>query len=95
MRTLSRLLLFTLVGLALGITGVSADDKSEYDRRNAERFRSLFAWLDRDGDRAVTLSEAYGDLNFSPVFNDMDINRDGVVTADELNRYVEQRYGRR
>jgi hypothetical protein len=93
MRTLSRLLLFTL--LASGITSVSADERSDYNRRNAERYSSLFVWLDRDGDRAVTLLESYGDLNFSPVFNDMDINRDGVVTADELNRYVEQRYGGR
>ena len=95
MRMLSRQLLFTLVVLASCNTGASADDKSEYDRRSAERYRSLFQSLDRNGDRVVTLSESYGDLNFSPVFNDMDINRDEAVTAEELNRYLEQRYGAR
>ena len=40
-------------------------------------------------------SEAHGDLNFTPSFNDMDINRDGIVTKAELDRVLEQEYGMR
>ncbi len=37
--------------------------------------------------------EVQGDLNFSPYFDAMDINRDGLVTAGELQRYIEHHHG--
>jgi hypothetical protein len=40
----------------------------------------------------VTRDEVIHDLDFAPRFNDMDINRDGVITADELQRYLAWRY---
>jgi hypothetical protein len=70
-----------------------ADAKSDYDQRSAARYTALFQSLDRNGDRTVTRVEAQGDLNLGPVFDDMDINRDGVVTNAELQRYIEQRHG--
>ena len=73
--------------------GVAADDKSEYTRRAAARDLSLFHSLDRTADGAVTLFEARGDINFLPRFDDMEVNMDGVVTAAELHRYLEQQYG--
>jgi Ca2+-binding EF-hand superfamily protein len=95
MRTPTMMSLLVVVGLASAVTGAVADDKADYDRRNAERYTSLFAWLDRDGDGAVTRTESFGDVNFTPVFDDMDIDRDGAVTTAELRRYVDERFGRR
>jgi Ca2+-binding EF-hand superfamily protein len=81
-----------LLGVAL-TSRAAEDDKSEFDRRAAERYVSLFQALDLDNDGSVSKAEARGDLNFGPVFDDMDINRDGFVTAEELQRFVAQRYG--
>lgn len=89
MHTLKKCLLAPITALCVGI-GISsaADDRSEYNRRVSERFQSLFQSLDRNGDGGVTVAEAQGDLNFLPYFEDMDINRDGIVTAEELRRYL-------
>ncbi len=84
-----------LVLLMACAAGAGADDKSDYNRRAAERDLSLFQSLDRNTDGAVTRTEAHGDINFLPRFNDMDINMDGIVTTTELHRYLEQQYGAR
>ena len=75
------------------VAGVRADDKADYDRRAAVRYMELFQSLDRNGDGAVSRDEAQGDLNFSPRFDDMDIDRNGFVTLPELQRYVDQQHG--
>ena len=67
-----------------------ADARTEYYQRAAERDTAMFGALDRDNDRSVTRLEAHGDLNFGPRFDDMDTNRDGTVTADELRRYIDE-----
>jgi hypothetical protein len=72
--------------------GTRAQDKAEYDRRGTAHDMSLFQSLDRNNDQAVTRLEAAGDLDFGPRFDDMDINRDGIVTRAELQRYVEREY---
>jgi hypothetical protein len=74
-------------------SGVAADERGDYYQRVAARDTALFHALDVDHDDLVTRSEAQGDLDFGPRFNDMDINRDGVVTLPELQRYIEQQYG--
>jgi Ca2+-binding EF-hand superfamily protein len=71
----------------------SADDKANYNKRAAERFVSLFQSLDRNGDGAVTRDEAKGDLTFVPRFDDMDIDRNGIVSAEELRRFIEAQFG--
>jgi len=79
--------------MAACVAGAAADDKAEYDRRAAARYSMLFQSLDRDADGMVTRVEAQGDLNFGPRFADMDINRDGVVTTAELQRFIAQEHG--
>ena len=86
-------LVISLGLLAACVSGAGADDKAAYERRAADRYMTLFQSLDRNSDGRVTLAEAHGDLNFSPRFDDMDINRDGIVTMEELQRYIEQQYG--
>ena len=91
LRVVSLLLVCLVLPRYSSVAG--ADDKSDYDQRSAARYAALFQSLDRNGDSTVTRVEAYGDLNLGPIFDDMDINRDGVVTTAELHRYTEQRYG--
>jgi hypothetical protein len=77
----------------MGFGGIGwADDKADYDKRAVARYTQLFTALDRNADQVVTLDEARGDLNFVPAFDDMDINRDGAVTKQELERYLERAF---
>ena len=84
-----------LAALLAMATFAGADDRSDYNRRAAARDLELFHSLDRNGDGVVTRAEAQGDINFLPRFTDMEVDMDGVVTLEELHRYVEQRYGAR
>ena len=90
--TTIRLLVVALLA-AWALNAAAADGEAEYDRRNAERYVALFTALDRNADGNVTRAEAQGDLTFAPRFDDMDINRDGVVTVAELQRFVLQEHG--
>lgn len=92
MTTFSRRLLTTAL-LLVAMTSVAAQDKIEYDRRNATRYLDLFQMLDRDNDGVVSWSETQGDVNFLPRFDDIDIDRDGRVTKSELYRYLGQVHG--
>jgi hypothetical protein len=92
MRRTSLVLLLGLL-VALNAAVASAQDKAAFERRVIERYVSLFEWLDRNHDMAVSRVEAQGDVNFLPVFNDMDIDRDGIVTRAELDRFLTLRYG--
>lgn len=79
-----------LIACALG---AEADDRSEYNRRAADRDLRLFHSLDLNADGAVTLREARGDINFLPRFDDMEVDMDGIVTLAEVQRYIERHYG--
>lgn len=76
-----------------GTPVASADERTEYNRRAADRLSGLFKALDRDSDGTVTRVEAKGDLNFGPRFDDMDIDRNGIVTGAELQRFLRQEFG--
>jgi hypothetical protein len=86
-----------MVGALLLTSGAAsaaaADGKAEYELRSAQRYVAIFLSLDRNKDGVVSRPEARGDLNFSPHFDAMDIDRDGIVTAAELERYVAQQHG--
>jgi hypothetical protein len=75
-----------VAALASGHT--SADDRADYERKSVARYVELFTWLDRDRGGAVSRLEAEGELNFTPVFDDIDINRDGLATKAELDRFL-------
>ena len=82
-----------LVTLLSAGTAAWPDDRSEYNRRAAARISALFQSLDRNADGFVTREEGRGDVNFVPRFDDMDINRDAIVSADELRRFIQAQFG--
>ena len=87
---------FFAAALLLAVSaGSNPQDRDDYQRRAVERFLDLLQALDRDVDATITRSETQGDVNFPPHFDDIDINRDGVVTKGELHRYLELQHGMR
>lgn len=80
------------VALATVAAAAAADDRAEYYRRAATADLAAFRALDLDRDGRLGREEARGDLNLGPRFDDIDINRDGVITAEEMERYIVQTY---
>ena len=68
-------------------------DRDEFQQRAAREDMAAFRNLDLDGDGRLTHDEVRPDVSFGPRFDDVDINRDGVIDADEMRRYLEQTYG--
>jgi Ca2+-binding EF-hand superfamily protein len=66
-----------------------ADDRADYNRRSAERYIAMFRLADLNKDNVVTVGEAQVTIELLANFNDIDTNRDGVITWDELMRYIE------
>ena len=80
--------------LFLPAASLAADDaRTAYYQRNANADLEKFRALDVDRNNAITREEVRGDVDFAPRFDDIDVNRDGVVTLDELLAYVERQYG--
>ena len=84
----------TAAGLAL-VTGAAlaqVDQRTEYNRRVAARDVALFGQLDRNADGRLTRDEVKGDNDLGPRFDDIDINRDGVITQEELTRFIDANF---
>ncbi len=86
-----RVAVFTAGALCVGAAVAAAPP--DYLRRAAQQDEASFRVLDRDQDGRLTLEEARGNNDWQARFNDIDINRDGVITREELARYIAARYG--
>ena len=79
--------------LAHGAAVPADGDRETYNRRAAQTDMSLFRELDRSSNGFLIKEDTRGDLRLGPRFDDIDINRDGIVTPQEMRSYVEQTYG--
>ena len=74
-------------------TSVLADnDRERYNRRAAQSDMSLFLELDRSGNGFLTREDTSGDMRLGTRFDDIDTNRDGIITPQEMRSYIEQTY---
>jgi len=73
-----------VAALAAGAALAQAPDA--YVQRVVDNYRAAFARYERNG--VVTREAVRADLVFGPVFDDIDINRDGVITRAELDRFL-------
>ena len=90
-------LFFALVLMA-GPAGAQTQDqveggRTEYQRSSITRYIEMFKAQDFNRSERVTWQEVQGNVEFMAVFDDIDINRDGVVTKAELDRYLALRFG--
>jgi len=75
-----------VVAAVLAAGTAFAQAPAEYLKRVADSYRSAFAAYERNG--VVTRVQVQGDLFLQPRFDDIDINRDGVITRAELERFL-------
>ena len=72
---------------------VADDDKERYNRRAAQTDAALFSELDRGGNGFLTRADVQGDMRLGTRFDDIDINRDDIITPQEMQAYIERTYG--
>ena len=72
---------------------VADDDKARYNRRAAQTDAALFSELDRGGNGFLTRADVQGDMRLGTRFDDIDTNRDDVITPQEMRAYIERTYG--
>ena len=80
--------LITLMAACISTLAV-ADDRADYNRQSAERYIAMFRLADLNKDNVVIVGEAQGIIELQAHFNDIDTNRDGDITWEELTRYIE------
>jgi hypothetical protein len=69
------------------------DDEARYNQRAAQTDMSLFREMDRAGNGLLTKDDVRGDMRLGTRFDDIDTNRDEVVTPQEMRAYIEKTYG--
>jgi hypothetical protein len=82
-----RAVIALIAALAAGAAGAAfAQPPADYLKRVADSYRAAFNAHERNG--VVTRAAVRGDLFFEPWFDAIDINRDGVITREELDRFL-------
>ena len=64
-----------------------------YKQRAAQTDLSVFRELDRAGKGHLIKEDARGDMRLGTRFDDIDTNRDEIVTLQEMQAYIEKSYG--
>ena len=70
-----------------------ANDEAMYNQRAAQTDLSLFREMDRAGKGFLTVEDTRMDMRLGTRFDDIDTNRDGSVTLQEMRAYIEKTYG--
>ena len=68
-------------------------DEARYNQRAAQTDITLFRELDRAGLGLLAREDVRGDMRLGTRFDDIDTNRDEVVTLQEMQAYIEKSYG--
>ncbi|HSD44943.1 MAG TPA: hypothetical protein VLD36_24115 [Burkholderiales bacterium] len=80
-------MLIAAAALAAGIA-LAQQPPTDYLKRVADHYRNAFVAADTGGKGYITRDDIQGNLFLLPVFDTMDINRDGRVTKEELERFL-------
>jgi hypothetical protein len=79
--------------LACGAQVGANGDAAAYKQRAARTDLALFREMDRAGNGFLAREDTRSDLNLGARFDDIDTNRDGIVTLREMQVYIEKNYG--
>jgi hypothetical protein len=76
-----------------GVIFAADGDEAAYNQRAAQTDMSLFRELAGTGNDFLTREGVRGDMRLGPRFDDIDTNRDEIVTQQEMRIYIERKYG--
>jgi hypothetical protein len=79
--------------LSVHCMNIWANDEAMYNQRAAQTDMSLFRELDRAGSGFLAREDTRMDMRLGTRFDDIDTNRDGIVTLQEMQIYIEKTYG--
>ena len=79
--------------LATGVSVWANAEKAGYYQRAAQTDMTLFREMNRAGNGRLTKDEVRGDMRLGTRFDDIDTNRDEIVTLEEMRAYIEKTYG--
>jgi hypothetical protein len=83
----------TRTSLALAVIAFStmavATGRDVYNQRSADRFVAMFLAADVDRDDTISRADAGSSIELAARFDDVDINRDGIITREELTRFID------
>ena len=82
-----RAMVIAAAALAAGIA-FAQQPPADYLKRVADAYRAAFTAADRGDKGYITRDEIQGNLFLLPVFDSVDVNRDGRVTKEELDRFL-------
>jgi Ca2+-binding EF-hand superfamily protein len=80
-------MLLVAAALAAGIV-FGQQPPADYLKRVADHYRAAFVAASGGTKGYITREDVQGNLLLLPVFDAMDINRDGRVTTQELDRFL-------
>jgi Ca2+-binding EF-hand superfamily protein len=80
-------LLIAAAALAVGVA-FAQQPPADFLKRVADHYRTAFVAADTGAKGYITRDDIQGNLFLLPVFDSMDINRDGRVTKEELDRFL-------
>jgi Ca2+-binding EF-hand superfamily protein len=80
-------LLIAAAALAVGVA-FAQQPPADFLKRVADHYRTAFVAADTGAKGYITRDDIQGNLFLLPVFESMDINRDGRVTKEELDRFL-------
>ena len=73
-------------------TTAGAGEREDYNQRSAERFVEMFRTADASNRAAISRDDAATAIELVTRFDDIDINRDGVITREELMRFIDAHF---
>jgi Ca2+-binding EF-hand superfamily protein len=74
-----------LTSLAQSDSLTANEDQTHQERMDAKR---IINQLDQDDDHRLSFIEAMEDLNLAEIFLEMDLNKNGYVSEQELHEYL-------